>query len=90
MEPQPNNVPFSYSQMEEETNIQQTIAEVEQKISKYQEQDKLAKQRRDEEDDDLDDFMSHLSNVKALDKTEIKKLRVSTTCFPDTRSLDLY
>lgn len=64
-------------QLDEETKIQQTIAEVEQKISKYQEQDKLAKQRRDNDDEDLDDFMLHLSNEKTLDKTEIKKLRVS-------------
>lgn len=64
-------------QIDEERKIQQTIVEVEQKISKYQEQEKVAKQRREDDDDDLDDFMSHLSNEKAIDKTEIKKLRVS-------------
>lgn len=54
-----------------------SITEVDKKILKYQDQEKLAKQQRDNEDDDLDDFMSHLSKEKALDKTEIKKLRVS-------------
>lgn len=69
---------MNFAQIEEETKIQQAITEVEQKISDYQEREKLAKQRRDvDDDDDLDDFMSHLSNEKALDKTEIKKLRVS-------------
>lgn len=56
-----------------------SITEVERKILKYQDQDRLAKQQRDNEDEDLDDFMSHLSKEKALDKTEIKKLRVSVT-----------
>lgn len=64
-------------QIDEEAKIQQTIFDVEQKISNYQEREKLAKQQQDNEDEDLDDFMSHLSNEKALDKTEIKKLRVS-------------
>lgn len=74
-----NNVRFenSHSQIDEETKIVNSITEVDRKILKYQEQEKMDKQRRDNEDDDLDDFMSHLSKEKALDKTEIKKLRVS-------------
>lgn len=52
------------------------IKEVEEKITKYHEQDKIAKQRKQDENEDLDDFMSNLSSEKELDKTEIKKLRV--------------
>lgn len=62
----------------------ENIAGTEAKITRYQELDRKAKQAKsDDNEEDLDDFMSNLSNEKQLDKTEIKKLRVSKfTNFP--------
>lgn len=64
--------------MDQEKRLREQLNETEQKIQKYQ-LDKLAKQRMSEADDDedLDEFMSHLSREKQLDKTEIRKLRVN-------------
>lgn len=53
------------------------MKEMEEQIAEHQELNRAAKQRRDNEDEDLDEFMSHLSAEKNLDKTVIKKLRVS-------------
>lgn len=64
------------SQCAEELRITALIKATEENIAKYQERDKIAKQRKQNEDEDLDDFMSHLSSEKELDKTEIKNLRV--------------
>lgn len=64
--------------MTQEKQLQEHLTETEQKILKYQELDKLAKQQNENEDDeDLDNFMSHLLAEKQLDKTEIRKLRVN-------------
>lgn len=58
----------------------ENIAGTEAKIARYQELDRKAKQANaDDNEEDLDDFMSNLSNEKQLDKTEIKKLRVSNS-----------
>ena len=60
----------------DEKSLLKTISDAEAKIVRYQELTKLAKQQTDD-GEDLDDFMSNLSNEKRLDKTEIRKLRVS-------------
>lgn len=64
--------------MADEQKLLEEVARTEAKIVKYQELDKKAKKAKNEEnEEDLDDFMSNLSNEKQLDKTEIKRLRVS-------------
>jgi len=58
------------------------MEKVEQEISTYQQKEKKLKElaaKQQAEGDDLDNFMDMLTkDVEQLDKTEIKKLRVST------------
>ena len=53
----------------------ENAADVDAKIEKYQQLIKLAKEK-ESKDDDLDEFMSSLTQEKAIDKIEIRKLRV--------------
>lgn len=62
-------------QLEQEQQLLSKLADIDVKIEKYQELEKLAKLQA-KADDDLDDFMSKLSKEKTFDKTEIRKLRV--------------
>lgn len=62
--------------MEQEAEIVAKLDEVYGRIEKYQKLEKLAKERAAAEDD-LDSFMSNLSNEKSIDKAEIRKLRVN-------------
>lgn len=67
----------SYEELlEDEKSLLANLADVEGKIEKYQ-LDKKTQQQSEGEDNDLDDFMSHLTDEKQLDKTEIRKLKVS-------------
>lgn len=61
--------------MEQEADIVAKLEAVYSRIEKYQRLEKLAKERAAAEDD-LDSFMSNLSNEKSIDKAEIRKLRV--------------
>lgn len=56
----------------------QSLDEVNAKIDNYKKLEKKLKERSYQEDD-LDDFMSNLTSEKLIDKTEIRKLRVSVT-----------
>jgi len=59
------------------------MEKVEQEIATYQQKEKKLKElaaKQQSEGDDLDNFMDMLTeDVEKLDKTEIKKLRVSVT-----------
>jgi len=59
------------------------MEKVEQEIATYQQKEKKLKElaaKQQNEGDDLDNFMDMLTeDVEKLDKTEIKKLRVSVT-----------
>lgn len=63
--------------MEEEEKLRSKVAEIESRIDDYQNSELLAKQSHANETDDLDEFMSGLSNEKMLDKTDIRKFRVN-------------
>lgn len=62
--------------MEQEQELLQNLDEVNAKIDNYKKLEKELKERSYREDD-LDDFMSNLTSEKLIDKTEIRKLRVS-------------
>lgn len=62
--------------MEQESEIVAKLEAVYSRIEKYQKLEKLSKERAAAEDD-LDSFMSNLSNEKSIDKAEIRKLRVN-------------
>lgn len=62
--------------MEQERQLLQNLDEVNAKIDNYKKLEKEQKERSYQEDD-LDDFMSTLSSETLIDKTEIRKLRVS-------------
>lgn len=51
---------------------------MEQRIERYQQFEKASKEKEAMDVDDLDDFMSGLSNEKQMDKADIRKCRVST------------
>lgn len=63
-------------QLEQEQELLQNLDEVNAKIDNYKKLEKELKERSYREDD-LDDFMSNLTSEKLIDKTEIRKLRVS-------------
>lgn len=75
---------MTYEQLlDEEKTLIDKIVLVEAQIAKYQEMEKTAKQNQEIEDNDgdLDDFMSTLQPEKALDKTDIKRYRVSRAIY---------
>ncbi|XP_055678956.1 kanadaptin [Lutzomyia longipalpis] len=62
--------------LEQQRKIQSQLDEIEQKIENFKESEKAAKMTTQNEDEDLDDFMTNLRNEKLIDKAEIRKLRV--------------
>lgn len=60
--------------MEEEQKLQTRLTETEERIDRCKKIEQSAKQRIDV---DLDVYMSGLSDEKVLDKTDIRKSRVS-------------
>lgn len=67
----------TFTQLEEEKKTLAHQAELEQRIDDYQQSEKQTKLNNAMDVDDLDDFMQGLSKDKALDKTDIRKCRVS-------------
>lgn len=61
--------------MAEEQALLENISTIEKKIAKYHSDKKAKSAAECDNDDDLDDFVSNLSNEKQLDKTEIRKMR---------------
>lgn len=69
---------YSFSfQLEEEQKLLSQHTEIEQRIADYHKMEKQVKQNDAMEVDDLDDFMQGLSKDKAMDKTDVRKCRVS-------------
>jgi len=70
-------------QLKQESDLNEELQKVEQEIKAYQQNEKQLKElaaKQQNAEDDLDNFMDTLSeNVTQVDKTEIKKLRVSKT-----------
>lgn len=62
-------------QLAEEQALLENISTIEKKIAKYHSDKKAKSAAECDNDDDLDDFVSNLSNEKQLDKTEIRKMR---------------
>lgn len=71
-------------QLKQESELQAEQHKVEKEIADYQQNEKRLKElavKQQSASDDLDNFMNTLSeNVTKVDKTEIKKLRVSREC----------
>lgn len=65
---------FIEFQLEEEKKLQSRLTETEERTERCKEVEKKAKQRVDV---DLDVYMSGLSDEKVLDKTDIRKSRVT-------------
>lgn len=63
--------------MAEEQKLQSQLAETEQRIERYQQIEKASKAKASIDVDDLDDFMSGLSNEKQMDKADVRKCRVN-------------
>lgn len=63
--------------MEEEKKLLSQQSEIEQRIADYHKSEKQLKQNDAMDVDDLDDFMQGLSKDKAMDKTDVRKCRVS-------------
>lgn len=65
-------------QVKQETELLERMSTIKDKILRYQEESKRTKEKKAaQNEDDLDDFMNNLSHEKEMDKTEIRKLRVS-------------
>lgn len=62
--------------MEEEKKLQLQLTETENRIARYQQQERATKEKEAMDVDDLDDFMSGLSNEKQMDKADVRKCRV--------------
>ncbi|XP_062121643.1 kanadaptin [Drosophila sulfurigaster albostrigata] len=66
--------------LKQESELNEELQKVEQEITAYQQNERRLKElaaKQQSADDDLDNFMDSLSeNVTAVDKTEIKKLRL--------------
>lgn len=65
-----------FLQLQQESEVKIKIAEIEEAIRKYHEDEKLKKEEDSAPNEDLDDFMTHLSTEKKMDKIEIKKMRL--------------
>lgn len=62
--------------MQQESEVKIKIAGIEEAIRKYHEDEKFKKGEDSASNEDLDDFMTHLSTEKKMDKIEIKKMRL--------------
>jgi hypothetical protein len=67
-----------FIQLERENEINEKMAEIAQTIQKYHDIMQKRKDLKQEDDDpaDLDEFVKNMSTEKAIDKAEIRKLRV--------------
>lgn len=76
-----NYIKIIFAQLKQESELNNELEKVEQEITAYQLNEKRLKDlavKQQSDGDDLDNFMDTLSeNVTPVDKTEIKKLRVS-------------
>lgn len=63
--------------MDEEKKLQTQLLETEKRIERYQQLEKASKEKEAMDVDDIDDFMSGLSNEKQMDKADVRKCRVS-------------
>ncbi|GAB0094141.1 kanadaptin [Sergentomyia squamirostris] len=62
--------------LEQKRTLNAQIDEVDQKIEQFKDSERAAKESAENEDEDLDDFMTNLRPEKSIDKIEIKRLRM--------------
>lgn len=74
-----------FSQLDEEKKLQAQLEDTEKRIERYQQMEKASKEKDAMDVDDLDDFMSGLSNEKQMDKADVRKCRVRFN-----RKIDFY
>ena len=72
------NAALSYEELlERETELLKKIAGLEEKMEEYRLNTKLEKVKQANADDDLDSFMNNLTEEKQLDKSDVRKMKVS-------------
>lgn len=66
-------------QLKEQETLEK-ISSLESKIEGYRLTEKMKKEKKpiEDDEDDLENFMSNLSNEKTLDKSDVRKLKVNT------------
>lgn len=74
-----SSVALSHTELlDQEKKLLESLDEINSKIQQYQDNERRKNDNKDE--DDLDAYMKNLSNEKKVDKTEVRRLRVSFSC----------
>lgn len=72
------NVAQSYDELLiKEKQLIENISTLDAKMEDYRLATKLEKQERQNDEDDLDSFMNNLNEDKPLDKSDVRKMKVS-------------